>query len=169
MHCKGCYTSKGGGAPGGAGRHAREEQGNQGDLAAMLGAAVRETLKAASETSKDTTAKDSKLAALLATTIQPLNMKGGLIDTTEEKHELHLMSWTNAAYCCNREGDPHGGTRYNACLKHIRENPFAPLASHPEAVALMNGPTDTLLWLGVFKALAAGGAWQLVPDDIKDP
>jgi len=32
----------------------------------------------------------------------------------------------------------------------------------------MNGATDTLLWLGVFKALAAGGAWQLVPDDIKD-
>ena len=144
MHCTGCYTSKGVVAPGGAGRHGREEQGHQGDLAVMIGAAVRETPKAASETSKDTTAKDSKLAALLATTIQPLNMKGGLIDTTEEKHELHLMSWTNAAYCCNRDGDPHGGTRYNACLKHIRENPFAPLASHPEAVALMNGPTDNL-------------------------
>ena len=83
-------------------------------------------------------------------------MKNGLIHTMGETHELHLISWNNAAYCCNREGDPHGGTRYNACLKHIRDNPFALLASHPEAVALMNGPTDTLLWLGVFKALAAG-------------
>ena len=60
----------------------REEQGHQGDLAAMIGAAVRETLKAASETSKDTTAKDSKLAALMATTIQPFHMNNGLIHTT---------------------------------------------------------------------------------------
>ena len=149
MHYKGCYASKGGVAPGGAGRHDRQEQGNQGDIhlmvvtmVALIGAAVRETLKAASETSKDTTAKDNKLAALLATTIQPLHMKSGLIHTMGETHELHLISWNNAAYCCNREGDPHGGTRYSACLKHIRDNPFALLASHPEAVALMDGPTD---------------------------
>ena len=129
MHCQRCYDSKVH-----VGRHKMQEQGTQGDMVAMIGAAVRETLKAASATSKDTTAKDSKLAALLATTIQPLHMKNGLIHTMGETHELHLISWNNAAYCCNREGDPHGGTRYNACLKHIRDNPFALLASHPNLI-----------------------------------
>jgi len=70
-------------------------------MAALIGAAVRETRKAASETTQDTTAKDSKLAVILATTIQPLQMKGGLIQTTGDTHEMHLVSWTNAAYCCN--------------------------------------------------------------------
>ena len=100
MHCQGCYERKVH-----VGRHKMQEQGPQGDMVALIGAAVRETLKAASETSKDTTAKDSKLAALLATTIQPLHMKNGLIHTMGETHELHLISWNNAAYCCNREGD----------------------------------------------------------------
>ena len=65
MHCQGCYERKVH-----VGRHKMQEQGTQGDMVALIGAAVRETLKAASETSKDTTTKDSKLAVLLATTIQ---------------------------------------------------------------------------------------------------
>ena len=166
VHCPRCYTSKG--TSGGEGRHDTREQAHTGDMAALIGAAVRETLKAASETTQDTTVKDSKLAAILATTIQPLQMKGGLIQTHGDIHEMHLVSWNNAAYCCNREGDPHGGTRYSACLKHIRDNPFETLESHMEAVELMNGPTDALLWLGVFRALATANAWQLVPDDIKE-
>ena len=47
MHCQRCYASK-------AGRYNMQEQGTQGDMVALIGAAVRETLKAASETSKDT-------------------------------------------------------------------------------------------------------------------
>jgi hypothetical protein len=79
VHCPRCYTSKG--TSGGEGRHDTREQAHTGDMAALLGAAVRETLKAASQTTQDTTVKDSKLAAILATTIQPLQMKGGLIQT----------------------------------------------------------------------------------------
>ncbi len=45
------------------------------DMVAMIGAAVRETLKAASETSKDTTAKDSKLATIVATTNPETNLE----------------------------------------------------------------------------------------------